>query len=189
MSTAMATNVTTISPFVETINTKVVICTAAAFVAFIAWLILQDRTRNFPDGPRGLPLLGNMLSMNDGTLLHLKLTGWSQKYGDFYAYMMGRAPVIVLSSHQAINDLFVKRGSKYSSRPKASNQASIITQDARIVAIPYGDQWRVSYAFSLCSRHHLDKITRNIGKRTTSFSTCKMPRCFFHTRSMKADGL
>lgn len=144
----MATNVTTMSPFAETVNPKIAIYAVSAFVALIAWLILQDRALNLPDGPRGLPLFGNMLSVNDGTLLHLKLTEWSHKYGDFYSYMMGRSPVIVLNSHQAINDLFVKRGNKYSSRPKTSNQASIITQNARIVAIPYGDQWRVSLPFS-----------------------------------------
>lgn len=153
----MATNVTTMSPSLDTVDTKIAIYVVGATVALIVWLSLQDRSRNLPDGPRGLPLLGNMFSMNDGTLLHLKLTEWSHKYGDFYSFMMGRSPAIVLNSPQAINDLFVKRGNKYSSRPKASNQASIITQNARIVAIPYGDQWRVSQIRSSmpsrCSRH------------------------------------
>ncbi len=127
---------------------KIVIYAVAAFVALITWLMLQNRAMNLPDGPRGLPFFGKMFSIDDGTPLHLKLTEWAHKYGDFYSYMMGRAPVIVLNSHQAINDLFVKRGNKYSSRPKGSNQASIITQNARIVAIPYGDQWRVSHSVS-----------------------------------------
>ncbi|KIW12238.1 hypothetical protein PV08_09514 [Exophiala spinifera] len=139
----MATNVTTtVSSPVDTGSTKITIYTIGAFVALTAWLILKDRSLNLPDGPRGLPLVGNMFSMNDGTLLHLKLTEWSRQYGDFYCYMLGRAPVVVLNSPQTISDLFVKRGNKYSSRPRVSNQASIITQDARIVAIPYGEQWR-----------------------------------------------
>jgi len=146
LSTTMATNMTTISPSMEPVNAKIAVYAVGAFVALIAWLMLQDRALNLPDGPRGLPLFGNIFSMKDGTLLHLKLTEWSDKYGDFYSYMMGRTPVVVLSSPEAINDLFIKRGNKYSSRPKASNQASIITQNARIVAIPYGDQWRVSHS-------------------------------------------
>lgn len=140
----MISSVTAMLSSVETINTRVLIYAVGAFILLIAWLLRKNRALDLPDGPRGLPFFGSMFSLNDGTLLHLKLTEWAHKYGDFYSYMMGSSPVIVLNSPQAINDLFVKRGNKYSSRPKASNQASIITQDARIVAIPYGDQWRVS---------------------------------------------
>ena len=121
---------------------KLTVYLACFFVACITWMLLRGRQKNLPDGPRGLPFFGTMFSMGD-TLLHLKLTEWSLKYGDFFSYMMGQSPVIVLNSAEAINDLFVKRGSKYSSRPKASPQSELITQNARIVAIPYGDQWRV----------------------------------------------
>lgn len=144
----MATNVTAIPLSMEAINTKIAIYAVAAFVAVIAWMLLQARSLNLPDGPRGLPFVGSMFSMDSSKLLHLKLTEWADVYGDVYSYMMGRSPVIVLNSTKAINDLFVKRGNKYSSRPKASNQASIITQNARIVAIPYNDQWRVSLSVS-----------------------------------------
>lgn len=127
----------------DTNNTKLTVYVIGALAAIIGLLFLKDRARNLPDGPPGLPIVGNMFSMGDG-LLHFKLTEWSRKYGDFFSYRMGRAPVFVLSSPQAFQDLFVKRGAKYSSRPTASNQATLITQNARIVAIPYGDQWRVS---------------------------------------------
>lgn len=138
----LASNATAMILPVEMDSAKLPIYFACFFVASVTWLLLRGRQKNLPDGPRGLPFFGTMFSMGD-TLLHLKLTEWSLKYGDVFSYMMGQSPVIVLNSAEAINDLFVKRGSKYSSRPKASNQADLITQNARIVAIPYGDQWRV----------------------------------------------
>lgn len=138
----MALNVTAAPPDMDTDYTKASIYLSGALVGLVAWAFIKGRGSNLPDGPKGLPLFGSLFSIGD-TLLHLKLTEWSYKYGDFYCYMMGQAPMVVLNSHEAINDLFVKRGGKYSSRPKASNQANLITQNARIVAQPYGEQWRV----------------------------------------------
>jgi hypothetical protein len=62
-----------------------------------------------------------------GTVLHFKLTEWSRQYGDMFAYRICQAPVIVLNSPEALQDLYVKKGQIYSSRPWASNQASLIT--------------------------------------------------------------
>ncbi|KAK6380079.1 hypothetical protein LTS17_005267 [Exophiala oligosperma] len=101
----------------------------------------SNRPSNLPEGPAGIPFFGNIFDVR-GEHLHFKLTNWARLYGDFFSYKIGRTPVIVLSSPEAINDLFVKRGQKYSSRPRASNQASLITQEARIVNMPYGDRWR-----------------------------------------------
>lgn len=126
----------------DSFSLKLVAYLVGSLAGFITWTILKDWASNLPVGPPGLPIVGNMFSMGDA-LLHFKLTEWFHKYGDFYCYKIGRNPVIVVSSPEAVNDLFTKRGGKYSSRPKLSNQASLITQNARIVAQPYGDQWRV----------------------------------------------
>src|SRR4051794_32277696 len=106
----MAPGITNILSSMETINTRVLVYAVGALIFLIAWLLRKNRRVNLPDGPRGVPFFGSMFSLNDGKLLHLKLTEWAHKYGDVYSYMMGRSPVIVLNSPQAINDLFVKRG-------------------------------------------------------------------------------
>jgi hypothetical protein len=110
-------------------------------VSFLLYT-LTNRSRNLPNGPSGLPIFGSMFDLR-GSLLHLKLSEWSHQYGDVFAYKMGQSPVIVVNSPEALNDLYVKRGQKYSSRPRVSSQATLITQGARIVNMPYGDQWRV----------------------------------------------
>ena len=56
---------------------------------------------------------------------------------------MGQSTVIVLNSVQAVEDLLIKRGHIYSSRPTSSSQADIITGKARIVNMPYGETFRV----------------------------------------------
>jgi hypothetical protein len=154
---------------------------------FIVTLLYSRRkqSQRLPNGPSGVPLLGNILDFR-GTLLHLKLTEWSRRYGDFYSYKIGQSPVIVLSSPSAVQDLYIKRGKKYSSRPKASNQVSIITQDARIVNMPYGEQWRVCVdVISLMYRpNDEDRIIER------PFMICwewRMQKYSFHFKNTKAD--
>lgn len=123
-------------------NARFVLYLLVSLCISILLYAFSNRTHNLPKGPPGIPFFGNIFDVRGGPL-HFKLTKWATQYGDFFSYKIGRTPVIVLSSPEAINDLFVKRGQKYSSRPKASNQAALITQEARIVNMPYGDKWRV----------------------------------------------
>lgn len=97
---------------------------------------------NLPDGPRGLPLIGVL--PEKGLHLHQQLAKWIQQYGDFFSFNLGRSNVIVLSSVEAIQDTVVKKSNIYSSRPTSSSQADIITSKARIVNLPYGEQFRVN---------------------------------------------
>ncbi|OAG41018.1 hypothetical protein AYO21_04860 [Fonsecaea monophora] len=93
----------------------------------------------WPDGPRGIPLLGVLPDKK--LTLNQQLTKLVPRYGDFFSFNMGRSKVLVLSSPTAIEDLIVKRGQKYSSRPSPSPQAKIIAS-ARMVQLEYGDEFR-----------------------------------------------
>lgn len=119
------------------IKVSLLLIPAIFFIVYISF----RRPKDAP-GPPGLPLVGNVLDFR-GVLLHKKLTEWANQYGDFYTYRQGLSDVVVLSSPETIQELFVKRGAKYSSRPQTSKQASLITQNARIVNMPYGDMFRV----------------------------------------------
>jgi hypothetical protein len=118
---------------------------------YFAYQTNSKRSGNHLDGPKSSFLVGNMLDVNVPYLPGL-LTEWSRRYGDFYAYTMASTPVIVIGSLESMNDLIVKRGQKYSSRPKTSPQAALITQNARIINTQYGAQFRVSTPFSILSR-------------------------------------
>src|SRR6185503_11128985 len=53
------------------------------------------RPRDLP-GPRGWPLVGNLLDL-DLPRLHQVLEGWAARYGPLYLFRMGRKPVVVTS--------------------------------------------------------------------------------------------
>ncbi len=93
--------------------------------------------QRWPDGPRGLGILPDK-----NLKLYQQLAKLVPRYGDFLSVRLGMSKVVVLSSPAAVDELFTKRGGKYASRPTASPQAKIIGQ-ARLVAMPYGDDFRV----------------------------------------------
>jgi hypothetical protein len=72
---------------------------------------------------------------------HVHFANWARHYGDVFSYKLGSKPAVVLNSIQAMEELLVKRGGVYSSRPRATTQ--VVTGRSRIIALPYGDQFRV----------------------------------------------
>ena len=122
------------------------------FVPFVIAVYLYERRRThqqLPGGPPGLPFVGNLLNLR-GAKLHEILLKWTRQYGDIYSYRVGETSVVVLGSPEALNDLCVKKGHIYSSRPRLSNQADLCTNDERIINMPYGDVWRVSLFLFQC---------------------------------------
>ncbi|NXM76916.1 CP1A5 protein, partial [Serilophus lunatus] len=68
-----------------------------------------------PPGPRGYPILGNMLELRKDT--HLALTKLSQKYGDVMEVRIGMRPVLVLSGLDTIKQALVKQAEDFMGRP------------------------------------------------------------------------
>jgi len=66
---------------------------------------------------------------------------WSKKYGDVMHLSVFGAPVIVLNSVEAINDLMEKKSAIYSSRPR-SHMADIMGYSSSTLLAPYGEPLR-----------------------------------------------
>ncbi|KAH9216323.1 cytochrome P450 [Leptodontidium sp. 2 PMI_412] len=112
---------------------------AIALAAVVLYALFLSKSQDWPDGPAGLPLIGVLPDKK--LLLHQQLFKFVPRFGDFFSFNMGSSKVIVLSSPTAIEELIVKRGQNYSSRPSSSLQTKIIAQD-RLVQLQYGDQFR-----------------------------------------------
>ena len=97
--------------------------------------------RRLPPGPRGLPLVGNLLEMPKSHLwlTHTKL---HKKYGPIFSMQFGLNTVIFLGTQEAARDLLEKRSSIYSSRPRSVMVGECISQGNRSLILPYGEQWR-----------------------------------------------
>lgn len=107
----------------------------------VIYLVLGQKG-NWPNGPRGPIMFGALQPKKKKVHWNEELASYVPHYGDFFSINMGKAQAIVLSSPTAVDDLIVKRGQKYSSRPSTSPTGRIVAQ-SRLGQTPYGEEFRV----------------------------------------------
>jgi len=97
-----------------------------------------------PPGPPRHPILGNILN-NPIT----RRTPWkeyaalSQKYGDIMSFNVLGQSIIVLSSAQAVADIFEKRSAIYSNKPQTTMIHDLLQLTQWFMStMPYGERWR-----------------------------------------------
>ncbi|EKD19257.1 uncharacterized protein L3040_009302 [Drepanopeziza brunnea f. sp. 'multigermtubi'] len=104
---------------------------------------LKDgRRRHLPPGPKGYPLIGNMLDLADSDLVRGKARAWAKKYGDVFYTKIGGTDYVWLSSPKAVKDLMDKKSNIYSSRAVLPLAQDVASAGRRQLFMPYGPQWR-----------------------------------------------
>ncbi|KZT21538.1 cytochrome P450 [Neolentinus lepideus HHB14362 ss-1] len=96
----------------ELIGTTLLVC----FLVVVFVAPGSSRRKQFPPGPKGFPLIGNIfdLSLKE---LWLSLARWASKYGDIvYIHVFGTG-LVFLNDAEAAVDLMDRKGSIYSDRP------------------------------------------------------------------------
>ena len=76
--------------------------------SFEIWCNLQDPIRKIP-GPPGLPILGNVLSLNP-SFLHIQLFEMARKYGAVMKLKIFTYPIVVINSKDACLEALIKAG-------------------------------------------------------------------------------
>ncbi|KAH9987339.1 cytochrome P450 [Russula vinacea] len=100
---------------------------------------LASPHRNLPPGPRGYPIIGNLLEMGGGQWL--KYAEWHKKYGDLIYLSAAGQPVVIINSQIVAAELLDRRAAIYSDRPHNA-VSDIITGGLFFGLSRYGDVWR-----------------------------------------------
>ncbi|KAH6899257.1 cytochrome P450 98A3 [Coprinopsis sp. MPI-PUGE-AT-0042] len=119
-------------------------CMAASFI-ISAYLFQATRTKKssclpLPPGPKGFPLIGNLLDIPQDKPWKT-YSKWAKEYGDVvYFHTLGQN-FVVLNSLAAANDLLTLRAPVYSDRTE-SPVIDILGLQWTIVLKQYGSEWR-----------------------------------------------
>ncbi|KAK2009852.1 cytochrome P450 [Colletotrichum eremochloae] len=91
------------------------------------------------DGPRGLPLIGNLWDIRANAAEQYRR--WAQKFGPVYQIQLGNIPVVVVNNSAAAKVIFGQHGQALSSRPEFYTFHKILSDTAgtTIGTSPYSD--------------------------------------------------
>ncbi|NXG80736.1 CP1A5 protein, partial [Baryphthengus martii] len=148
--------------------TEVLIVAAVFCLVFLLIQSLQQRVPKGlkrPPGPRGYPILGNVLELRKDT--HLALTRLSQKYGDVMEVRIGTRPVVVLSGLDTIKQALVKQGEEFMGRPDLYSFRYVADGQSLSFSPDSGEVWK---ARRKLAQNALK--TFSITSSPTSSSTC-----------------
>ncbi|KAM0812515.1 putative Cytochrome P450 [Seiridium cardinale] len=115
-------------------------------IATYFWVVpnaIKDSRRwRLPPGPRGLPLIGNLLDLAESDEVQHKVRKWHQQFGDIFYTKIGGSDYVWLSSPAIVRDLMDKKSNIYSSRPPLPLAQDVASAGRRQLFMAYGPQWR-----------------------------------------------
>ncbi|NWR80742.1 CP1A4 protein, partial [Centropus unirufus] len=126
------------------VSTTEVLLAAAVFC--LVFLLIQSLRQHVPKGmksppgPRGYPILGNVLELRKDP--HLVLTRLSQKHGDVMEVKIGTRPVVVLSGLETIKQALVKQGEDFMGRPDLYSFKYISNGQSLAFSPDSGEVWK-----------------------------------------------
>lgn len=113
----------------------------SAITWYIYLYFLKSNTQKLPPGPSGLPIFGNLLSLDPE--LHTYFAGLAQAHGPIFKLQLGSKLGIVLTSPSTAREVLREHDIVFANRdvPVAGREATYGGSD--IVWTPYGAEWRM----------------------------------------------
>ncbi|CAL1398386.1 unnamed protein product [Linum trigynum] len=102
---------------------------------------LRKTAAPFPPGPRGYPLIGNILDL--GNMPHRTLTAMREKYGDVVWLKFGAKNTMAVLSAKAAAELFKNHDINFMNRNLTETTKSHDYHQGSLGLSPYGTYWRV----------------------------------------------
>ncbi|XP_014265519.2 cytochrome P450 2J6 isoform X1 [Maylandia zebra] len=96
---------------------------AAVFI-ITADYIKNRRPAGYPPGPRGLPIMGNLFTI-DQNRAHESMTQLAERYGNVYSLRMGQERMVVLNGFDILKEALVTQGDSLADRPDLPLQTDI----------------------------------------------------------------
>ncbi|KAG5645608.1 hypothetical protein DXG03_005746 [Asterophora parasitica] len=112
----------------------------ASAVLVAIYLGKKRRRLPYPPGPKGYPIIGNLLDIPTG-FQWKEYTEWGKKYGDLmYINVLG-AHLVIINSEEIADELVEKRSSNYNDRPDIAVM-NMNGWEVNMGLKHYGNEWR-----------------------------------------------
>ncbi|KAH9959904.1 cytochrome P450 [Russula compacta] len=117
-------------------------------VGILLWalvkLVQKFRTRNLPPlppGPRGIPILGNLLDMPTGKRWET-FARWGEKWGKIVSVSILGETFVMINSFEVAKDILDKRSGLYADRPDAPMAGFLVGWKDIVSFLHYGDHFK-----------------------------------------------
>ncbi|CAB1344809.1 unnamed protein product, partial [Coregonus sp. 'balchen'] len=117
------------------------------FILLLFFFIRVRRPKNFPPGPRPLPILGNLLQLDPVNPLK-DLERLKRRYGNVFSLYIGSRPAVALNGLEVVREALVTHAAEYAGRP-THLLISHVFEGKGIVMANYGSSWRDHRRFAL----------------------------------------
>lgn len=116
-------------------------------VLIVGWVLMTKRedTSQLPPGPKGFPVVGNLLSLS----LHSEreLNDWNAIYGPVCRLKFATMDFVILGNLDAVTEAFVKKSDIFSDRLQDS--VPPFSDDSGIIFLSYGNRLKEQRKFGL----------------------------------------
>ncbi|XP_046343155.2 steroid 17-alpha-hydroxylase/17,20 lyase-like [Haliotis rufescens] len=110
---------------------------------------LMNRKRHkLPPGPRGLPLLGNILAIQNVSL-YRKLSQWEKQFGPVMTLHLGPVSCVFLNNVEAVQEAFVQKAVAFAGRPMTFSGKAFTEGGKDIAFTDYGATWQLHRKLAL----------------------------------------
>ncbi|KAM4042288.1 cytochrome P450 2C14-like [Anomaloglossus baeobatrachus] len=106
----------------------------------------QGNSKNFPPGPKPLPIIGNVLSI-DMSKPYKTFMELSKTYGPIFSVQIGMTKTVVLCGYETVKDALINQGDAFADRPEAPVTTKILKNHG--VVFSNGENWKVMRRFAL----------------------------------------
>ncbi|KAI0370176.1 cytochrome P450 [Pilatotrama ljubarskyi] len=134
-------------------------------------LFARKQQGPLPPGPKGLPLIGNMLDM-PASHEWRTFAQWGERWGDIVSVSFLGQPYVILNSAKHAVDMLEKKSSIYSSRPIIPVGGELVGWNRTLALLPYGNQFREyrRLIFQLIgSRKNMERFMPLVETKTRDF--------------------
>ena len=121
-------------------------CLAVAILLSVASALYLRKGSNhppLPPGPKGNPVIGNLLQIEDPAFAWRTHVQWIKQYGPLVYVNMAGVHIVLVGNNEIAEDLLSKRGEIYSGRPRSIMLGELATRGYHLLIRPYNDRYKL----------------------------------------------